>query len=70
MRLIHVSGYYLKYREGIYMMIKELSYEDKMNKEVYEGLQDLEILIFNNADRDTLLDQIKKMKMKYDAIPF
>jgi len=52
------------------MKIKELSYEDKVNIEVFEGLQDLEVLIFNNADRDTLLDQIKKMKMKYDAIPF
>ncbi len=50
------------------MKIQELSYQDKMNKEVFEGLGDLEVLVLNNADRETLLDQIKKMKMRYDEI--
>ncbi|MCM1988926.1 hypothetical protein [Oceanirhabdus seepicola] len=52
------------------MKIQALSYEDKVNKEVYEGLRDLEILVLSNADRETLLDQIKRMKMRYDEIPF
>ncbi len=52
------------------MKIQELSYEDKVSKEVFEGLRDLEVLVLSNADRETLLDQIKKMKIRYDEIPF
>ncbi|WBW96317.1 hypothetical protein [Oceanirhabdus sp. W0125-5] len=52
------------------MKVEELCYEDKVNREVFEGLKDLEVLVLSNADRETLLDQIKKMKMKYDEIPF
>jgi len=52
------------------MNIQELSYEDKVNIEVYEGLKELEELILNNAGKDTILFELKKMKMKYDGIPF
>lgn len=52
------------------MKIKELSNEDKVSKEVLQGLMDLEVLVLNNADKETMLVEIKKMKRKYDGIPF
>jgi len=48
------------------MMIEELNFEDKVSKEVLQGLMDLEVLVLNNADKETMLVEIKRIKMKYN----
>lgn len=59
------------------MKVEELNYDDKINNEVYEGLKELEEglkefeeLIKNSDDKETILFEIKKMKMKHDEIHF
>lgn len=59
------------------MKDKELNYEERLSKEVYEGIQELEEglkqlekLTKECDDKESLLSEIKKNKRKYDSIPF